>query len=366
MNNQFSGPGLVAANRLSYMPQIDSLRAISVFIVVLSHFIPARLINTEIDWGNIGVRCFFVISGFLITSTLLQLFATYRPGLAIYIFLLRRASRLFPLLFLTLFLAYILHFQEVRDSFLWHVLYLSNFYFVKIGSWHGVTSHLWTLSVEQQFYLLWPFLLLLFFRNGIKYLLVILIFVAPCFRGVWRLFDLGDIGAWVLPPSSFDALGVGGLLAIMRNNSIWSRSKIYVGVFGLTVWTLSKFPIIDIPFIRYAELGSTGISLFFMWLVSVCANGASGITAKLMSSRALIYTGQISYGIYIFHNFIPSLVSPFLMHRFIFVFPSSVLITLVLASISYRFFETPVRNLLNEVGIERRLRRRKDPHVKGS
>lgn len=336
-------------SNLSYMPKIDSLRAISVFMVIFSHFAPNRTITTIIDWGNIGVRCFFIISGFLITSILFRYFTEYRIPYAIGIFLFRRSSRLFPLLFISLIFAYFLNFQEVKDSFYWHIFYLSNIYFVKIDGWHGATSHLWTLSVEEQFYFLWPFMLIIFLRYNLLYFFLILILIAPAFRGAWRLADLGDIGAWVLPPSSFDALGMGGLLAIVQNNPKWSRSKAYVGVLGLTIWLCSRLPFPDIPGVRDIEIGSTGISLFLMWLVSVCASGTNGIFARCMSHPILIYTGKISYGIYIFHNFIPPLVSPILGHRFVFVFPFSVLITIILASISYRFFEAPVRNWLNRL-----------------
>src|SRR5579862_3586601 len=102
---------------LAYMPQLDSLRAISVALVIYTHFWPVPYWLFGIYWGGLGVRCFFVLSGFLITSILLQ---DDRPSFKdVYLaFLARRALRLYPLLLATLALALALNVGTIRETIL--------------------------------------------------------------------------------------------------------------------------------------------------------------------------------------------------------------------------------------------------------
>ena len=149
-----------------YMPQLDSLRTIAVFGVMLHHFWPEAEIRAGLTFGFLGVQLFFVLSGFLITGILLrgrevahrtQQSARKSFGL----FYARRFLRIFPLFYATLAVAWWVGLPEVRDSVFWHLAYASNIYFVHIGDWHGSISHLWSLAVEEQFYLVWPFIILL-------------------------------------------------------------------------------------------------------------------------------------------------------------------------------------------------------------
>ena len=137
-----------------HMPQLDGLRTLAVAAVIWSHWVPPYQFGFE--WGVMGVNLFFVLSGFLITGILLDSRAgAVRPGdrwFAIRQFYTRRVLRIFPLFYMTLALLVLVNVRPVRQTFLWHVCYLSNVYFFRQGAWIGQISHFWSLAVEEQFY----------------------------------------------------------------------------------------------------------------------------------------------------------------------------------------------------------------------
>ncbi|WP_456770919.1 acyltransferase family protein [Bradyrhizobium sp. USDA 4448] len=104
-------------------------------------------------WGRLAVQCFFVLSGFLITSILIRESETASSFRPIYVsFISRRALRLYPLLLVTLTVCAVLGINVVRDGFLWHVTYLTNLYVINVDTWPNPVSPLWSLAVEEQFY----------------------------------------------------------------------------------------------------------------------------------------------------------------------------------------------------------------------
>ena len=183
---------------MQYRPQWDSLRALAVAGVLFSHFwMPASFA------GSLGVQVFFVLSGFLITSILLQ-----RPLLGT--FFRRRALRLLPAFYIAVLGALVFNLPGMRDSWPWHVLQASNFYFALNNSWATPwpANHLWSLNVEEQFYVIWPLVLLLP-RAWLPWAIGCFIVAAPIFRNLAP-------GAWAetMPIASFDALAGGGLIAL--------------------------------------------------------------------------------------------------------------------------------------------------------
>jgi peptidoglycan/LPS O-acetylase OafA/YrhL len=171
--------------QLGYIKQIDGLRAIAVLMVVVFHWFPKGWV-TKSGLGLIGVDMFFVISGFLITRILLVYKSNQEAGFDYHSkwhilgrFMYRRALRIFPAYFLLLF---VLHqtsyylYNTLSNDWLWYVTYLQNFLFYIRQAWpDGKLSHFWTLAVEEQFYLIWPFLMLMFPAKRI--LIIICIFL---------------------------------------------------------------------------------------------------------------------------------------------------------------------------------------------
>jgi peptidoglycan/LPS O-acetylase OafA/YrhL len=149
---------------MTYIKQLDSLRAIAVILVVINHWVPSSHIINKLPNGAIGVDIFFVLSGFLISKILFDSrnnvdLITIPKSVLIKNFYVRRALRIFPIYYLTIFT--LLFFSkstgtDIASSFVYFATYTSNFYFFNIKDWDGMISHLWSLAVEEQFYLIWP------------------------------------------------------------------------------------------------------------------------------------------------------------------------------------------------------------------
>lgn len=145
--------------KLTYMPELDGLRAIAVGAVLFAHFIPVKY-HVSLPFGSAGVQLFFVLSGFLITSILLRS-KDVSLRKALKNFYARRFLRIFPLYYLLLALCALTGWMSWQEDLPWHVFYLSNVYISQLGHWPSVGGHLWSLSVEEQYYLVWPLVVLL-------------------------------------------------------------------------------------------------------------------------------------------------------------------------------------------------------------
>lgn len=147
-----------------YQPQLDGLRAVAIMGVLCHHF--GLHIPEFFEYGPISVRLFFALTGYFITLWLWQAQdGAHAAGRGVWralpVFHARRLLRILPPLYLSLLIAVLLGLGEVRASLGWHLAFLSNFHVVQAGYWPEVTAHLWSLSVQEQFYLLWPVVILL-------------------------------------------------------------------------------------------------------------------------------------------------------------------------------------------------------------
>jgi|SRR5262249_32105957 len=142
----------------TYLKQLDGLRCMACFGVLLQHWLPPSNILQRLNVPLAdGVYLFFVLSGFLITRILLDCrdHADAREstrGRVLVRFYIRRALRLMPLYFLVVIVTASLSVTGARDALPWHLVYGSNVYYFVRGGFNGPTSHFWTLSVEEQFY----------------------------------------------------------------------------------------------------------------------------------------------------------------------------------------------------------------------
>lgn len=156
-----------------YISGLNGIRAIAVLMVIIWHRFPEGHFMKMIPVGPFGVNIFFVLSGYLISRILFEGVLKIKAKTAtsyqlIKSFVIRRSLRIFPIYYIVLFLMYFtdgIIGNSFRDNFAWYFFYASNYLIYNEGRWFGCLAHLWSLAVEEQFYLVWPFLVLVFFQK---------------------------------------------------------------------------------------------------------------------------------------------------------------------------------------------------------
>ncbi|MEZ5416842.1 MAG: acyltransferase [Vicinamibacterales bacterium] len=300
----------------AYAPQLDGLRAVAVAAVAYSHWLPAWQFG--LPFGA-GVHLFFVLSGFLITRLLLDArTAADRPA-AVRQFFVRRALRLFPAFYVVLGAAWAADVPRAATTWPWHAAYLSNVYTAWQGVWQGHFSHFWSLAVEQQFYLAFPWLVVwsparwLGPAFGLTVLAGPLAHAAAAARGLPEPF-------WALVPAgSADSLGVGALVAWLD----WRRTRGRAAVWawaaagGAVAWAaLALAERRGMPMTPLLTVGRQLLQAgMFGAVVWRAARGFDGPIGRLLSHPRVVHVGRISYGLYLVHPFAPgvlhALLSPF-------------------------------------------------------
>jgi len=340
-----------------YQPQLDGLRGIAILSVVLHHF-EVRLPGL-FDWGPIGVRIFFLLSGYLITQSLWRLQAdAARAGGGYWSGLLgfhaRRMARLIPVLYLMIAGACLMGLPEFRQAVGWHLTFLSNFYALKTGDWPAGASHLWSLSVQEQFYLLWPFLILVTPRKWLPAVLLVLVVGGFAFRATVIGTGISDFYRWVMLPGVIDTFALGALIACVRKSerplaltSGWAGA--FVGLAALGCYVAARFVRFG-PFPgAWAAVIETLENFFFAWMLLRTVAGWRGVVGAVFENPGLIFLGRISYGLYIFHVLVNIALTPWLERHGLGVHDNLAIRTAVLfalsvgvASLSYFFLELPL------------------------
>jgi len=335
------------------LPQIDSLRAFAVLGVLVHHFLPlAKLLPEDfLTLGLLSVRFFFTLSGFLITGILVR-------GQSLGTFYFRRAIRIFPAYYLCLLVVSLLGAPDARRFFVWHAFYLSNVLFTFYPGSGQATGHFWTLAVEEQFYFVWPWLVLSIPVKQVWKLAVGAILCTVVFKTVIA-FTLGaHLAGGLLPFACLDSLGFGALLACFAHDTklkpyrrLFMRGALALGVF-IVLCQFSMYMIGWGTRVFYST-AYLGVSLIFVWLVGKAADGKLW---KIIEARPLLYTGKISYGLYLWHNFMPALVVWLLGYN-----PGTwklaafaTLLTFAAAATSWTLVESPLNSLKNRIGARHR------------
>jgi peptidoglycan/LPS O-acetylase OafA/YrhL len=353
---------------LRHMPQLDGLRAIAVSMVVWSHSMgKAYNYLFQMGIGTLGVELFFVLSGFLISGILLDISQNAKSNgerrFGWKQFYIRRFLRIFPLYYVVLLLAVLFNASDIRNRWLWHLAYLSNFYFFRGNSFGGADSHFWSLSVEEQFYLVWPSIIFFIPRKTYGITIFLLIIAAPISRAIagpmhWYTTETHF---HLLTPPNLDTLGVGALLAYAERTPRFPRPYLGIGLLslgisGLLVTCLTTWGV---------GLKDTFCAFIFGWFVWKSSRGFNGLFGRFLCWSPIAYLGKISYGVYLIHMFVRAVwwwalySAPIpgyrIFHRLGIperVYDSGpvtllvlVVVTLPLAMLSYRFYEGPINNL---------------------
>jgi peptidoglycan/LPS O-acetylase OafA/YrhL len=299
------------------LKQLDALRAFSIGLVMVEHW-GGDTVNAlvPIGGGKLGVGCFFTLSGFLITGILLQSFDSdpARPARVWRYFYVRRLLRLAPAFYAVILALVLLGIQPIASSWPWHAAYLTNIW-VALGNPSNV---FWSLAVEEQFYLLWPIAILLVPRRHLAAFIVAMIVSVLVFKfAAWEL-GLHSKAAQYQLYTNIPLLGAGCLLAVISgsgghtNHFEWYRGR------TATLFTIAAWLAIAVAVLSWLVSGRQGyfrymtndalLSMFFAWVILNTAIGWRGIAGRIMDNAALQYVGQISYGLYLVHNWMPKVV----------------------------------------------------------
>jgi peptidoglycan/LPS O-acetylase OafA/YrhL len=145
---------------MKYQPRLDSLLFFAVLLVIASHWLPnSVIIKIFPNIGHVGVGIFFVLSGYLITVNLIRL-KSINLSEALKIFYVNRTLRIFPIYYLLLIICFFMNVEGWSGNYIYYLTYTTNFRLYDIQEWVGPFSHLWSLAIEEQFYLIWPIIFL--------------------------------------------------------------------------------------------------------------------------------------------------------------------------------------------------------------
>jgi peptidoglycan/LPS O-acetylase OafA/YrhL len=341
------------------MHQLDGLRAIAVLLVCWHHWMPRRY-HFGINWGSTGVDLFFVLSGFLITGILLACRRPLEEGRQSVAFTAgrfyaRRFLRIFPLYYAVLAVASVaLTLEPGILVSLW--TYTFNLYGAWCGALSGrLISHFWSLAVEEQFYLVWPWVILLAPRRALVPVVCATLAVGPLSR--WILFTAGAPfdAMRMVTTSCLDLLASGALFAILVERG--GLEAVLRGRFARTVGLAGAALFLWGAAIQVRMEGNGGATAlevfvvytrwpFFAWLVLAAARGFGGFFGRVLTLRPLLYVGKVSYGVYVFHAF-ALLLDRVGLARFHPLLRCAVYLgfTLVVAELSWRWFESRINAL---------------------
>jgi peptidoglycan/LPS O-acetylase OafA/YrhL len=284
---------------LGYISSLDGLRAIAVFMVMLlhAHFQFGK-------GGGLGVDLFFALSGFLITTLLLEEYRKYN-SISLSSFYIRRTFRLFPALYFMLFvvLIYAIIFSVgASKDIIYRELFASSIYMNNISyMWDCkamILGHTWSLGVEEQFYFIWPLFMLLMIRFFSSNKLLIALLVLTPLIWVIKLTDCFPI-LWGL---IHESLFIGCIFALLR----WT-GKLPKKIPNLIVWgTFLLLVIIGLsPISVFETLIKNNLRFiggFFSMIVIVgLVESPDSLLGKLLSNRVLVFLGKISYALYLWH-----------------------------------------------------------------
>ncbi|EGT0624373.1 acyltransferase [Citrobacter freundii] len=331
-----------------YRADIDGLRALAVIPVLIFHFFPSLL-----PGGFVGVDVFFVISGFLITSIIIN--DVKKGTFTVLGFYKKRIIRIFPALTLVLSTVYLLgwfsflqgDFASLGKHIFGGSFFISNLLLWSESGYFDTSSqlkpllHLWSLGVEEQFYLFWPLLLILFAKTKrALYLTSLAILVISFMVGLYTMHSTSGSN-YYSPLSRFWELMFGAILAGYKaNEKVISNKKLLnlISISGMTLLIASILFINDsMPFPGYiAIFPVTGATMLIL------SNG--GVCNKILSLKPLVFIGLISYPLYLWHWPIYSSSRILLASD-----PTTglkillIAICFLLAYLTYKFIEHPVR-----------------------
>lgn len=333
--------------KVEHLPSLDGLRAVSIGLVMLGHLSGApRFPTLDLGIGNysrLGVTVFFVISGFLITR--LMLLERIKNGrVSLKLFYERRALRLFPASYTFIGCVCLLSLAGVfhlRPTDIWHaVTYTVNF----LPNRGKQIGHLWSLSVEEQFYLIWPLTFVLLGPRRAGWAAVGVILFGPFARfGDWLFLRGTPYHDLQMFPMVADSLAMGCLLAM---TSGWLETKTwYLRLFRPAYSVGVVFLVLLIN--RYmgysvvAVFGTSIVNLALAVLIHRCVYCSRDLAGRVLNWRPIVFVGVLSYSLYLWQQLFLNPEST----AWGCTFPQNLIFTVAAALGSYFLLEKPVLKL---------------------
>jgi len=292
----------ILKKNIGYIPALDGLRAIAVMLVLFTHanfFLGSN--------GFLGVDMFFVISGFLITTLLLEE-NKKRNKISLKAFYIRRTLRLFPALYILCFIVFIYAiffrhghdkisiFQEVYSS----LLYVNNIsWYWDWGKEGLLLGHTWSLAIEEQFYLIWPWFILLALRfNFLRSLTFCLIVFIISFK---LLCFTGNVST-IMKSMIYESIYIGCLTALIR----WLidfKFKVPEFISLILIGIILLVGLLPLHFYKeiHGLYGQSVVAILTAIAILNLINHPEGFTTKLLSTPPMVWVGKISYGLYLWH-----------------------------------------------------------------
>ena len=343
------------------IPSLDGLRAIAVLGVLAAHcgipqFVAWKLASyhlglasrlIDVDWGDLGVSTFFVISGFLITTLLVKKSAL--PSLSD--FYTRRFFRIFPPYYVYLAVIGILWLAGwvpmLRGAFISSVLYLSNYFPYTVSEPAGrgwLVGHTWSLSLEEQFYLFWPFVLLRFGRQKALWVAVSILLLSPFLRILTLRMAPWTVDHFQIDRmfhTRMDTIITGCVLALMEDSPKaykameWAVRQPWLATVGLiALWVVQVEDGIHFGLMQAAGMSAEAVLLGY--LIFYAVQNGSGWSGRLLNLAPLRHIGMISYSLYLWQQLFTGATRVPVRHRWM-----AVVLTFCCAETSYYLVEMP-------------------------
>jgi peptidoglycan/LPS O-acetylase OafA/YrhL len=315
-----AGPSQIAQLRpLDRVLELDGIRGIAILLVLVSHFgkpaCPPGVLSDVLDFGWVGVDLFFVLSGFLITGILLD-----SKGQPNYFrrFYLRRVFRILPIYYAYLIVFFhvvpvIAHATGRLDTFAygrgdeaWYWIYLSNWRDAVYQNAH--LRHFWSLSIEEQFYIVWPLIVYVVSPRMLKYVCIVLAISSTVLRFVAAHEGVSKYFLYGATPFRLEGLALGALLALAARDAIlrkrvarvipWAWPAAAAILVGVVVRSGSDHLSMSMGTYGYASVALLCWALVFWGTLQA---GTKRVFAKFLRTSWLVQFGKYSYGLYVWH-----------------------------------------------------------------
>lgn len=346
---------MTQASGRPYYPQLDTLRALAILGVLIDHWnVP---FPDLLRFGQISVRFFFILSGMFVVTSVGRIMDKKDAWKAVWGFYGRRLWRIFPAYYLALAVLMALGVEEVRQQIWIHGLFLTNFWIVDLGWFPDQVAHFWSLAVQEQFYLIFPWVVALLPWHWMPWVAVGMLGVAVGFRGACFWFETSDLFRWLMLPGALDSFGVGaflGWLQISGKGPAWRPSAgtlmvgtvmsfvLFYGALFFCARSLDPRWIVGNELLQALAMG---------WMIALIMWRSPRCLVPVLMLRPLRFLGRMSYGVYVVHLSVSTFLDPWLAvwlgepkslaagGRVMILFA----VTVVIATMSYHWVERPLQ-----------------------